>query len=133
MAELEMQPLQSNLDRAKTIIEEYAKTQPNFQKLLDVINGKTKHTEAILTPNEGITMKPDHIEFMSKYLDEIDRSNARNDPEVIALRYAIAESLTAGGKRSKKRSKKRSNRRSKKNRRRRTTSHRRRSRAARSI
>jgi hypothetical protein len=131
MAELEMQPLQSDLDKAKAIIQKYADMgDANFIQLNKLVKGEIKKNPELRFVDVVNELTPDEKKIMMTVVEQL-QGHKDYDHE---MDYPFLEStLIYKSKGGKRRSKKRSNMRSKKNRRRRTTSRRQRSRARRSI
>ena len=128
-AAFEMQPMQTDLDKAKAIIQKYADMgDANFIQLNELVKGEITYNPELRFVEAVHVLTGDEKALMLRVARQL-QSDANYDGKID---YPFLESrLLSKSKGGKKRSKKRSNRRSKKNRSRRTTSHRRRSRAAR--
>lgn len=115
-----MQPMQTDLDKAKKIIQKYADMgDQNFIMLNKLVKGEMKKPELRFVEVVN-RLTPDEKTLMLRVAQQLQvREDYDNEKD-----YPFLESALLGGK-------KRSNMRSKKNRGRRTTSHRRRSRARR--
>ena len=127
-AAFEMQPMQTDLDKAKAIIQKYADMgDANFIQLNELVKGEITYNPELRFVEAVHVLTGDEKALMLRVVDQLRARESPNDNI-----YPFLESrLLSKSKGGKKRSKKRSNRRSKKNRSRRTTSHRRRSRARR--
>jgi len=124
-----MQPMQTDLDKAKAIIQKYADMgDANFIQLNKQVKGEIKYNPELRFVEAVHVLTGDEKALMLRVATQL-QSDANYDS---VIDYPFLESrLLSKSNGGKKRSKKRSNMRSKKNRGRRTTSHRRRSRARR--
>jgi hypothetical protein len=146
-AEFEMQPMQTDLDKAKhaaDVVLAKHKDNPNIAKTIDNLIAGTQSGE-FQDDNYAYITDAD-FDALKALADAYNTNLSRTENEHYRKQMQILIELLAGiksahpefpkfsggsKKRSKRRSKRRSNRRSKKSRSRRTTSHRRRSRARR--